>query len=787
METPIPQGTMINRFGTITMKQTALRTSPEKKDNNVERRLAKGTVVYLLREELNAKGESWTRVLVDGKTYYVSTDCLEVMSQADSDSWMNNEMATPVPPYTAGELDAPDEPTQEPTQVPTDEPTQEPTDVPTQEPTDVPTQAPTDVPTQAPTEVPEIYTGYALTNSSVALRSQVNGGDDTITYLTESKELVMISGQEFANGYTWSSVTTLDGNGGYVLDESLRHINSEEAQYYIDQWADAHATEVPTAEPTDEPTAAPTNVPDQYVGYALTTGAVAIRTEISTADSSIITRLDASELVMVNGQSFANGESWSLSTTLNNVSGYIPDTSLRRINNEEAAYYINRWEEEHPTATPTANPTTPEPAKISGYAYTVGDDVYFRNQASTMASIIDVLAKDVPVYVNDQQYVDGEAWHVVQYNGQWGYIRADMLRMMTVQEENAYLDSLATPEPLPEGTVQPYNPESLSSYGYVSGSSVNFRKEASTSSSRIKELKQYALCLVLGTTQIDGVTWYRVNYGGQEGYVHGKYFKHMSMAELETFLESDNYLKGITNNTAAGTDKDFTGSGVVPAEDQTVDKWTNPNNGLNVSYEPFDPFATPEPIETVEPTETVTIPLEPTATLEPILPTADVVYPTDSSEQGSSGILGWVIAVVAVALIGGGVYVYVTYTNNKRKAAQRAAARRAQAAQQQRNAEARPYARSTQPNQPRTGTYPNQAIQQARRPAPQGYARPADNQQPADYTASFRKPESGETARPVGRRSAYRAQQQQQNGYTASYRPEENGDFTQDRDNGDFE
>ena len=796
VETPIPQGTMINRFGTVVKAKTALREGPGTNHKD-KTRLAKGTVVYMLREELNEKGEAWVRVLVDGEIYYIRTDCIEVMTQANSDEWMASEMATPVPPFTAEQLDHPEQPTEEPTEEPTATPTAEPTATPTA----TPTAEPTATPTVAPTEVPAIYTGYALTTTNVAIRSQVNGGDETILRLADMKELVMISGQEFANGSTWSLVTTLDGSSGYIPDANLRHINNEEAQYYIDLWNDAHATAIPTNVPTPTPTAAPTQVPAQYAGYALTTNTVALRTEISTADETILRTLQKSELVMVTGQSYANGESWSLSTTLDNVSGYIPDGSLRRINNEEAAYYLDLWAKEHPTATPTMAPVTPEPAKISGYAYTVGDDVYFRHQATSMASIIDVLSKDVVVYVRDQDYQSGEAWHVVQYDGQWGYIRADMLRMMSVQEENAYLDSLTTPEPTPEATIAPPSPNSLSSYGYVNDSSVNFRKEPNTSSSRIRQLKQYAFCLVLGTTEIDGVTWYRVSYGGQEGYVHGKYFKQMTIAELEEFLDSDEYLEGIQNNTNAGsnTNQDFTtGGGIVSAEDQTVDQWTNPNSGVHVSYEPFDPFATVAPVETPVPTETVTIPVAPTTTLEPI-PTMDVTYPTGNDERGGSGILGWVIAVVLIAVIGGGVYAYVTYTNNKRKAAQRAAARRAQAAAQQRQNEARPYARSAQVNQPRTGTYPNQAAQRpmsgtaqpVRRPQqPGSFARPAETEQPkqADYTANYRNPNTAENPRPVGRRSAYRAQQNQQNGYTASYRNvEENGDFKPEKDNGDFE
>ena len=460
---------------------------------------------------------------------------------------------------------------------------------------------------------------------------------------------------------------------------------------------------------------------------------------------------------------------------------------------------------------------------------TIGDDVYFRSLPSTMSSIIDVLSKDVVVYVRDQDYQDGVAWHVVQYNSQWGYIRADMLRMMTAQEEQAYLDSLATPAPTLAITPPPYNPDGMSSYGYVPASSVNFRKEASTSSTRIASLKQYAFCLILGTTRVGNDTWYRVSYGGKEGYIHGDYFRQMTIAELEEFLGSDEYKQGLTNNSASSNNnQDYTGTGtggIVSAEDQTVNTWTNPNNGLNVSYEPFDPFATVPPVEPTEALPTETVSAEPTATLEPI-PTMDVIDPAGGEEQGGGGIIGWIIAVVVIALLGGGIYLYVLYNQNKRKAAQRAAARRAQAAAQQRS-EARPYAR--QGAAPRTGTYPNQAgaqrpqgqAGQARRPGtaqnpysrpaapsgstqPSGYARPGTPQQsrpesadkPADYTASYRT--QGDTSRPAGRRSAYRAgtaaQDGQTGGYTASYRPkqearpktQDNGDFDNDRDNGDF-
>ena len=181
-------------------------------------------------------------------------------------------------------------------------------------------------------------------------------------------------------------------------------------------------------------------------------------------------------------------------------------------------------------------------------------------------SVIDAeLEPNRVVYVYGQVYVDGEAWHEVRYDNLVGYIRADMLRMMSESEVNRYLEQLnATPTPVPQPeasptpviTTPPYDGNSLSSYGYVAASSVNFRNKPSmTNSVRLAQLKQYAFCLILGTENVDGTIWYKVNYNDQIGYVNGDYFKQLTLSELEAFLNSPEYTKGFSNNaTTSNTD-----------------------------------------------------------------------------------------------------------------------------------------------------------------------------------------------------------------------------------------
>ena len=448
----------------------------------------------------------------------------------------------------------------------------------------------------------------------------------------------------------------------------------------------------------------------------------------------------------VYGQQYdSSNQAWSSVSTLDEQPGMVVDSALRRITNEEAQYYINLWEEQNKPEDPPAPTATPP--QVAGTAVTIGDGVPFRQTYDATGAIIAVLPRDTEVEVLGQAYtMNGEAWHSVRYSGNLGYIRADMLRFVT------NTDAPATTQP----TV---NPDGLSAYGYVSSSTVNFRQAASTSSTRLRVLKKYAMCLVLGTEQVGDTTWYHVKYDNQEGYIAGNYFKHMTISEVNAFLSSDEYRQGVLNNSTANNNQDNTGSfvggGVVSEEDKNVNEWTNPNSGLNVSYEPFDPFATVEPIatETPDPSASAEPSASPeaTATLE-MLPTIDINDPGEN--QGGGSAVGWIIAIVILALGGGGVYAYVLYTQNKRKAAQRAAQRRAQAAQQQRaNAQQRP----GQLNQPRTGTYTNQA----------GAARPTGYPQP-----QARKPYApGQSAyqRPAGQNPA--AGQQPQQGASAYQRP----------------
>jgi Tfp pilus assembly protein PilE len=215
-------------------------------------------------------------------------------------------------------------------------------------------------------------------------------------------------------------------------------------------------------------------------------------------------------------------------------------------------------------------------------------------------------------------------------------------------------------------------------------------------------MSKYAFALVLGTEEVDGVTWYHISQSGTEGYVMGNYFKVLTLGELTEFLTSDEYRQSAANS---GSESETT-SVITPVEDFNSGVWKNPGT-VQASYQPFTPVVTPTVNVEQIVTPTVAPTATPTPTVAPLSTTNFTEFTTAAPTTKSSG-SGWLwIGLAAIAVLaGGGIYGYSIYRANQRRAAQRAAQRR-QAQQQARAAQQNAYARPTQ-------QYPqqNQAAQQ---------------------------------------------------------------------------
>ena len=781
-ETPIPQGEMINRFGVANkgVNCRAGMSTEEKKRGS----LKKGEHVYLLREEINAAGEYWMTVLYKNQISYIKSEFIDVLPQAESDAYMQ-KLDTPIPYYTQddlpqsvqdtsgqetetgippqnGENDGYDD-GQDPAE--TDLQYGQPAEEETTEPTEEPTAEPTAVPTPAETPIPqgEMINRFGKANKAVKCRTEMSTSVKVLGTLKKGNNIYMLREQTNDAGERWTAVL-YKGKIGYIMSEYLDVMSQAESDAYMQQRK--NATPVPFF-------------------------------------------------------------------TQEDLDGVMPETAATDAPTSEPTEEPTPEPTEEPTAEPTEAPEmvsddNPVPPQVIGYGITIGDGAYVRNWPSPMSVIMDNLPPNKVVYVAGQNYVDDVAWHQVQYGENFGYIRADMLRMMSDDEVTAWFnDRNTTPEPIAEVTLQPYDPNSLSSYGYVKSDTVNFREKPDTGSQRIRQLKKFAFCLVLDTVQKSNRTWYRVSYDDKEGYISGQYFKQLTLRELENFLGSAEYLEGIRSN-AANNNENTNATGypgtVISAEDQRVETWVNPDSGLNVSYEPFDPFATPAPLPTEAPNEYLDSLVKDVRngvisgeeqlgqllrvhyrdhtdaerlveeglvyirtqagtsseqiTEEPsVSPTVEIPEFPQEDNTGS-GIGGWLIGIAAVLAVGGGAAALYAGQQKKRRAAQLAARKRAaQARQKTDNGNGgNPAAAGRSTATAGRGTATPPASQQAARIRTgtyNGRSRSAATQDPGrPYSGgtSGQRPYDNTVENPYGR---YSVRNEENDAYTAAFRPQE--------------
>ena len=539
-----------------------------------------------------------------------------------------------------------------------------------------------------------------------------------------------------------------------------------------------------------------------YTGYAVTTVQTGLRGAYNLKDSSVKKLLAPNTLIYINGQATVENTLFDSCRVMlgSDDVGIVKDSDVRHITAAEAQALIDQWNREHPT-TPD-QPTT----SVEGYYITTADGVPLRYGPNAYTATIAQLPLDSVVYVQQQQTVNGVSWYVAYYNGNAGYIRADqMLRKMTEAEINKYMAGQKTTAPTsPSKTAAPYDPYGKSSYGYVTSNSVNFRE--TPNGKKMKTLSKYAFAYIIGSKEVNGVTWYYVNQNGTMGWIHGDYFHQLNLTELTSFLNSNEYRQGLANNsssTSSSTNKDntsgntsvkpsggnsgsATAGNISSVEDWNVGTWKNTGVTTTTSYAPFNPYATatPAPSASVSPSASA----EPTETF--VIGTMIPITYDDESKETQTGSVPWGLIGVGVVLIGGagGAYAYAVNQNKKRRAAaaRAAASRRAagngtQPTQNGSGTQAQnPYARRAVAAPPVTGAGTQQRPQSQN---PTGttnpYARPSTpygtQNNGSSYGANGSNPSAvngtGSAANPYGGTSAYGST----NPYSPSNNPYSNG------------
>ena len=591
--------------------------------------------------------------------------------------------------------------------------------------------------TAVPNKAETLVQRWAKTKeNNVKLRRGVGRNTTELASIrNKDSEVWVIDMVQGSDGWVWDHVI-YNGQEGYIRSDKLTILK----QAASDDRQQTVTTPMPTVTPT--PTApvitptptpspvviTPTPTPANYSGYAISRVSQSLLSATSSSARGLQT-INQSDLLTVGGQVTNEGTTWSYVITETGASGYVPDNTLQRISDEEAAQIRQQ--------NITPEPATPTPTTVpihTGLFKPVGDNVPLRAQPDDISVLLRLLNRETNgrmtvVYVTGQIYdtEDGWIWHTVEYDGVSGFIRSDMLVELSSSEKQDYLSGTTpTPEVVaPTATPAGIDYTTMSSYGYIKSAndkSVNIRNNPN--GSKIAELQPYATCLVLGTQTVNGTVWYHIKFDNGtkniDGWVKGDsateagFFHQMTMEEFQQFVQSPQYQEGIRRNSTSGTTANPNAtSGIATIEEQNVQEWTDPNSNTNVNYATWAPIPTTKPIEYTTPNNQYNnVTDQPAPTDSNALPTtstlpistesgtgiANIDTPDASSSPSASNTANgsitsatenndnppnvpWALIIGGgLAVIGGGVGVGVyLHSQNKRNAAKRAAQRRAQA------------------------------------------------------------------------------------------------------------
>ncbi|MBQ7455599.1 MAG: SH3 domain-containing protein, partial [Clostridia bacterium] len=266
--------------------------------------------------------------------------------------------------------------------------------------------------------------GYLMTTSDkVYIRKAASTTAGTYGQVAAKGTVLRIVGKSVVSGgVTWHKVE-YEGNTGYIHGKYVSVLNADQINAYLNNQP------MPTATPT------PTPKPKQVDYDKVNTDKVWIRKSPST-NASTKGQANKGAVFQFTGKVTANGTQWY------------------KIKFDDGEYYImarycdvmtdveyNAYIASKPTPTPSP---TPNVADLSNLAVTNIEKVIVRSEASPSAKQVSWLYK-AGTLVNLQSNVTVSGgnyqWYHVTVNGVTGYIRSDLLRVLTKSEATAYQQS----------------------------------------------------------------------------------------------------------------------------------------------------------------------------------------------------------------------------------------------------------------------------------------------------------------------------------------------------------
>lgn len=336
------------------------------------------------------------------------------------------------------------------------------------------------------TDKPEsVSSGYLMTTrDKVYLRKSASASAGVYGQVPAQGTVLQIVGKtRYANGYYWYNVT-YNGNTGYMRGDCISVMSPEQVSAYLE------GKPMPTATPT------PTPVPKATNYIQTTLDKVWLRKSPS-SKAGTIGQAALGAVFKYDSKVKVSGVEWYKLTVGGNEC-YIRGNCAKVMTDAEYKDYLNN----QPTAKPTATPTAvPDLSKLSTTFVTTKEKVVVRAEGNPNARQVGLIYTQGTggKISGATNVVDGVTWYGVTISGVTGWIRGDLVRILTKTEEAEYNKS-GDPDAKPEASYTTLQLGStgeavrkvqarLAELGYMSSSQINsvFDTNTSNAISRYQE------------------------------------------------------------------------------------------------------------------------------------------------------------------------------------------------------------------------------------------------------------------------------------------------------------
>lgn len=275
--------------------------------------------------------------------------------------------------------------------------------------------------TPLPTATPSPgTTGYILTIKSAINLRQTPGSSKILGRVDKNLVFALQGPVESAQGYNWYQISS-GGQLGYLRGDCVRQLTSAEVADYLDG-------KMPGVTP-------PPGGGTGTAGHVITlVSSVNVRSSPSLDAATLGQTTNAGVVLPYENAVTAGGSTW-YKVTFQGTTGYLLGSTARIMTEQEYQEYLKG----QPTPSPVQPTPVPDPANLSSTAVTRMEKVLLRNAAGMSSRTLTTLYRQGTIVAlkGEPQLADSYTWYPVRAMGVNGWIRGDMIRILTKQEEQA--------------------------------------------------------------------------------------------------------------------------------------------------------------------------------------------------------------------------------------------------------------------------------------------------------------------------------------------------------------